>query len=181
MLSQPDPQGVSPELAVYWAAMQRGMSTVTGQTGGVGAIPCGECGTPFVPRQSNQTHCSSRCYDRWYNRRRPAVRANPELRQRALDFDPVPLRVARPPHNPALVTKLKPAARNAFELLDLGKPVSRVALHAVAGNRYAARICELRDAGYRILGPCKSPRHAIYETEPLGPNGLEMYRLITEG
>lgn len=99
--------------------------------------------------------------------------------QRHLDFTPaaVALRpIGAPAHNPALGSKLKRSALRVLARLEQG-PANRLELQAVGGNRYAARIAELRDSGMRILGPMKCPRHGIYEREPLGPNGIEVYRL----
>ena len=98
-------------------------------------------------------------------------------RQSPLPLELEPIRVAVPPHRPQLVHKLKPATLNVLGLLGDFLPHSRRELAEVGGARYSARIGELRDAGQPILGPAKSPRHGIYETEPAGPGGLEMYRL----
>ena len=99
-----------------------------------------------------------------------------EARQAALDFNPAPLRVHTPPHDPSKVRKLARAALQILGLLGDGQAHSRHELYRVGGARYSARVEELRAAGHRIKGPSKSPRHGIYETEPM-VDGVEMYRL----
>ncbi len=122
-----------------------------------------------VRRGEAKRYCSDRCRRAHWEALHP--------RQAALDFRPEPIRVARPPHSPALVRKLKPAALHILGLLGDGAPHTRQELARVGGARYSARVGELRDAGHRILGPAKSPRHEIYEIEPLGPGAVERYRL----
>ncbi len=146
-------------------------SPVTGVVGDVEGTKTCVCGRAYKPRQKNQAHCSSKCYDRAYNLRRPVVRQQP------LPFAPEPIRVARPPHNPALVRKLKPATLHVLGLLGDGLPHTRQELARVGGIRYSARVAELREAGHCVLGPTRSPRHGIFETEPLGPDAIERYRL----
>lgn len=137
--------------------------------------PCG-CGRP-VPETRKRAHfkreyATDACRARVWNR---------VLRQAALDFSPPVLRVARPPHNPALVRRLCRAALGILGLLGDELPHSRQELAQVGGARYSARVGELRDAGHVILGPAKSPRHGLYETEPLGPGNVERYRLVIPG
>lgn len=139
------------------------------------ATLCRACHGPIPEgrrRGSERVHCSPACRRKaWDDANRPRVQAS-------LAFEPAPIRVAQPPHNPKLVSKLKPAALNVLGLLGDFEPHSRHELARVGGARYSARVGELRDAGQRILGPSKSARHAIFETEPAGPGGLEMYRLV---
>jgi hypothetical protein len=97
-------------------------------------------------------------------------------RQEFLDFTPEPLRVHTPAHDPGKVRRLARAALQILGLLGDGRRHSYHELVKAGGRRYSARVGELRDAGHRILGPLKCPRHGIYETEPM-VDGVEMYRL----
>lgn len=108
----------------------------------------------------------------------PAAPSHPAVAaQQSLSFEPAILRVAVPPHNPRLAARLKPAALHVLGLLGDGKPHSRHELATVGGNRYAARVGELRDAGHLILGPSKSRKHQIWDTEPMAGD-VECYRLV---
>ncbi len=101
--------------------------------------------------------------------------------QARLNFGVPLITVVRPPHNPALVSKLKPATLHALALLSPGRAVSRLELQAIAGNRYCSRINELRAAGYRVLGPrrWKDPEGEwVSDLEPLRTDRMEMYRMV---
>ena len=101
--------------------------------------------------------------------------------QRPLDFTPpavalIPLAV--PPHDPGKREALKRAARHILALLEDGQAHSRHELARVGGNRYVARLSEIRaalDGRAVVLGP--RPYRGVRETEALEPGGLEMYRL----
>ena len=129
------------------------MSTVTGLVGsGEGKIRC-VCGVEFSPRQRNQGYCSSRCYDRAYNERRPVVR------QKALDFTP-PVRRA----DDAQAARLQRKALVLLGALQAG-PLTNVEAMHLGGLRFGARLHELRKAGHRI------------ETEEHKRTGVTVYRL----
>ena len=101
--------------------------------------------------------------------------------QRPLDWTQpavalIPLAV--PPHDPGKRWALKRAARHILALLQDGCPHSRHELARVGGNRYIARLAEIRaalDGRALVLGP--RAYRGVRETEPLGPRSLEMYRL----
>lgn len=104
--------------------------------------------------------------------------------QQSFTFTPVLIRVAVPPHHPALVHRLKPATLHVLGLLADGQPHTRLELAAVGGNRYCARVKELRAAGHRILGPRGWRNHRNEwepEIEPLDRDGVEQYRLTVKG
>lgn len=144
---------------------------------GVEACSRPGCGSAIPPQATRRgeakRYCSDRCRRAHWESLHP--------RQAVLDFKPEPIRVARPPHNPALVSRLCRAALNVLGLLGDGQPHTRHELAHVGGARYSARVNELREAGHRILGPSKALRlrcaPPIHETEPLGPAGVERYRL----
>jgi hypothetical protein len=136
------------------------------------------CGRPVPPqsvrRGEERRYCSDRCRRAHWDELHP--------RQRVLDFKPGLQPAATPPHNPKLRPKLIRAARAILGLLGDGGRHSRHELEAQGGNRYAARVNELREAGHVILGPREARRlkrqDPILETEPLGKDGLEVYRLV---
>jgi hypothetical protein len=146
-----------------------------------GASECGFCGAS-LPTHSNpgspRKHCNPE------HRRAAWARDHPRVAiQKALSFQPpavalIPLAV--PPHDQGKREALHRAARHVLDLLQDGQPHSRHELEAVGGNRYAARIKAVRDAlagrGV-VLGPLPQPRRGVFETEPLGSGGLELYRL----
>lgn len=82
-----------------------------------------------------------------------------------------------PRHDPGKRPALHRAALHVLGLLSDGRPHSRLELQAVGGNRYAARVGTLRDAGHVILGPLPQPRRGIFGAEPM-VDGLECYRLV---
>ena len=165
---RPSPEGAAMSSDVL-GQPQPPLSGVTPPADAQAGNLCEVCGKPRSAR--SDFYCSRRCKDRAYNA------AHPVARQRTLPLTPEPLRVHTPPHNPALVHKLKPAALNVLGLLSDGQPHSRHELYQVGGTRYSARVEEIRAAGHRVLGPSKSIRWRIYECEPAGPGELEMYRL----
>ncbi len=128
---------------------------------------CPLCGAAFQPSRPHQVYCcDGHRIEAW------------KARQAALPLEPEPIRVAVPPHNPALVRRLRPAALHILGLLGDFLPHSRRELAHVGGARYSARVAELRNGGHVILGPSRSPRHRIWDVEPAGADGLEMYRLV---
>jgi len=142
------------------------------------SILCAFCEKPIDPRERKRgcvrQYCGKKCRTDAADLRRG--------HQRRLPFEPtttVLRRIGVPDHNPDLAKKLKRSARQILARLEQG-PATRLELQDVGGNRYAARIAELRDAGNRILGPMTCPRHSIFEREPLGPGGIEVYRLERE-
>jgi hypothetical protein len=90
--------------------------------------------------------------------------------QRPLDWTPpavalIPLAV--PPHDPAKREALKRAARHILALLGDGQAHSRHELASVGGNRYIARLGEIRaalDGRAVVLGP--RPYRDVFEVEP---------------
>jgi hypothetical protein len=114
---------------------------------------------PGSPRK----HCSPE------HRRAAWEKAHP--RQKPLDWTPpavalIPLAV--PPHDPGKREALKRAARHILALLQDGQAHSRHELARVGGNRYVARLAEIRaalDGRAVVLGP--RPYRGVRETEAM--------------
>ena len=100
--------------------------------------------------------------------------------QRPLDWTPpavalIPLAV--PPHDPGKREALKRAARHILALLGDGQAHSRHELARVGGNRYVARLAEIRaalDGRAVVLGP--RAHRGCHEVEPMR-DSVECYRL----
>ena len=117
---------------------------------------------PGSPRK----HCSPE------HRRAAWERGHPRVAiQKPLNFTPpavalIPLAV--PPHDPQKREALKRAARHILALLGDGQAHSRHELARVGGNRYVARLAEIRaalDGRAVVLGP--RPYRGCQETEPM--------------
>ena len=100
--------------------------------------------------------------------------------QRPLDFtQPVSalIPLAVPPHDPGKRGALKRAARHILALLGDGQAHSRHELARVGGNRYVARLSEIRaalDGRAVVLGP--RAHRGCREVEPMR-DSVEHYRL----
>ena len=100
--------------------------------------------------------------------------------QRPIDFAPpvvalIPLAV--PPHDPGKREALKRAARHILALLGDGQAHTRHELARVGGNRYIARLAEIRaalDGRAVVVGP--RAHRGCREVEPMR-DGCECYRL----
>ena len=126
---------------------------------------------PGSPRK----HCSPE------HRRAAWERGHPRVAiQKPLNFTPpavalIPLAV--PPHDPQKREALKQAARHILALLGDGQAHSRHELARVGGNRYVARLAEIRaalDGRAVVLGP--RAHRGCQEVEPMR-DGCECYRL----
>ncbi len=119
-----------------------------------GSRECPECHEPFLPykrAEGHQRFCSPPCRTKAWNREQEASQGKRHTQRQAL--------LAR---------------------LRQGGPVLRREVKAVAGDRFSARIDELRGMGFCILGPVKAPKHGIFETTQPGPGGEDVYRLEGE-
>jgi len=138
-------------------------------------LSCGFCGASLPTDShpgSRRKHCSPE------HRRAAWEKAHP--RQKPLDFTPpavalIPLAV--PPHDPGKREALKRAARHILALLGDGQAHSRHELARVGGNRYVARLGEIRaalDGRAVVLGP--RAHRGCQEIEPMR-DGCEFYRM----
>ena len=135
---------------------------------------CDECHVRPRARRPGAKFCSNGC------RYAHANKANTVRRQGTLSFQPpavalIPLAV--PPHDPGKREALKRAARHILALLQDGCPHSRHELARVGGNRYIARLAEIRaalDGRAVVVGP--RAHRGCREVEPMR-DGCECYRL----
>ena len=118
-----------------------------------GSRECPECHEPFLPykrAEGHQRFCSQAC------------------RKEAWDSEQAALRGKRHSQRQALLARLKQG------------PMLRREVKACAGDRFSARVEELRAMGFCILGPARAPKHGIFQTTEPGPGGEDVYRLEGE-
>ena len=139
------------------------------------------CTRPVTPqrvrRSKEKTYCSDVCARQHWNEKHPRLGT-----QAALRFEPPAVAIIPdtvPPHDPKKRPSLHRAALHILGLLGDGMPHSRRELEKVGGNRYAARINAMRQAGHVVLGPRRQLRRGIEEIEPM-QGGIEFYRLVIE-
>jgi hypothetical protein len=91
--------------------------------------------------------------------------------QGCLDFTPAARQLS------AELRSRETKARAVLELLRMGA-ARRSEMMAAGGDRFSARVNELRAEGHWIVGPQKAPRWGINErTEPFA-DGEDMYLLV---
>lgn len=143
--------------------------------------PCPFCGQPVPPQEVRRgqpkTYCSEACQKRAWNA------THPRVGQRIINWNP--------PARPEAIQgeqqrKLRSElGRRLFQkralLLRLQEgPALRHEMKAFGGDRFSARVNELRAAGHRIIGPVPAPKHGIFATTEPAPNGEDVYLLRAE-
>ena len=115
-----------------------------------GSRECPECHEPFLPynrAEGHQRFCSQACRTKAWHREQEAQQGK------------------RHSQRQALLARLKQG------------PMLRREVKACAGDRFSARVDELRGMGFEILGPVKAPKHGIFKTTQAAPSGEDMYEL----
>ncbi len=122
-------------------------------------------------RDPRAVYCEPHCrLQAWAARQGPL--------QAALSFEPatVPL----PTLNPTVPKNRKRDLQSKY-LAILGRlqygPATRAEVKGLGGDRFSARIGEIRDAGHYVVGPAPSPKHGIFETTKPGLDGQDVYEL----
>ena len=144
---------------------------------------CLFCGGPVPPQKVRRgrpkVYCSPTCAGAHMRRRHPRVG------QKLLDFDPRPhpcpprRSEAQLEHDEGLAARTRRKHALLARLRE-GGPVRRSEVKAFGGDRFSARIEQLRAEGHLIIGPRPSPRHGIARTTTR-IDGEDVYVLLAPG
>lgn len=140
--------------------------------------PCRFCGRPVPPqdvrRGRPKVHCSEQCQKRAWNA------AHPRVGQKVIDWTPE----AEPQPITSEAQRTFQAKRTSrlfrrealLARLRMG-PTPRHEMKAYGGDRFSARLEELRRSGHRVVGPVPAPKYGIFETTSPNNAGEDIYEL----
>ena len=125
-------------------------------------------------RGQPKTYCSDACRNREWRA------SHPRVGQRIIDWNPParPEPIRTEPQRKLEGELGRRLTRKRALLLRLQQgPALRREMKAIGGDRFSARVDQLRDDGYRVIGPRPSPKHGVHETTDPAASGEDIYRL----